>query len=392
MLAGICGVIITSIFLYDRSKTQDRIKGSSVIATDPATVEEEAVSDIPPCCDAQIAAYISQMSLEEKVGQLFIFGFQGNTPTPHILRYVSEYKIGGVMLLFYNLPDDPTARNNIAALNSHAVSTGNSIPLFMAVDQEGGTVNAFRYWDAAQKIGQKQLESEQQAKEVAIARSNALKSMGVNINFAPTADYITNPASFLYRRSFAGDSGNVGKMASAMISGADEAGIVTNLKHFPGHTNYAVDTHKNLASFTVPEQEMQESLNSFSISLKNADPDIVMMAHVRYENYDSEDIASMSDFWISEKLRGEQQYNGIVITDDMTMKSVTKTYGVNDAAVKAILAGNDILLYVGSPDMQSDAYNAVINAVHDGTISEERINQSLFRILKLKNEKLGMQF
>lgn len=391
ILISLCGILLTAIFIYD-SRERNKSVPSSTDADFPVPAEVEdsqPQSEIVPV--DPIREKISQLTIEEKVGQMFIFGFQGTTPTPYILRYISEYKIGGVMMLYYNMPDEATTRANISALQAHNSASPNSIPLFFAIDQEGGRINGVRYWDASMNTSQKSITSIEQAREVSFQRSSALKDLGLNLNFAPTADYITDNGSFLYTRAFAGDPPQVGGLAEAMVEGADDAGMITSIKHFPGHTNYAVDTHKNLASFKVTEEEMNNSLKTFEASLLQSPPDVVMMAHVRYENYDSENIASLSSHWIGERLRGEYKYDGVVITDDMLMKSVSKTYGIEGAAVQAVLAGEDILLYVSSPEIQKDAYEAVLNAVKDGRISEDRIDQSVYRILKLKSDKLGYQ-
>lgn len=394
---ALLGTVLTSMFIYSQSQqsNSNEVIGQQEVTTQGSSINEEPAPSIdtptPPITpEDPITTKISNMTVEEKVGQMFIFGYTGVTPNPHILRAVSEYKIGGVMLLFYNLPDDQSTRANIAALQDHAASSGN-LPLFISVDQEGGTVNAFRYWDSSMKRGQREINSEEQAFESSRSRSGAIMNLGVNINFAPTADYITNPKSFLYARAFKGAPEEVGGLAASVVKGADDVGVITAAKHFPGHTNYSVDTHKSLASFTVTEDEMAQSIQVFSTIIERAEPDIMMMAHVRYENYDSSYTASLSSYWIEEKLRDELGYNGVVITDDMTMKSVSKSYGIGDAAVQAVIAGNDIILYVSSPDMQNDAYLAVLNAVKNGTIPEERIDQSLNRILQLKVDKLGLQ-
>jgi beta-N-acetylhexosaminidase len=194
---------------------------------------------------------------------------------------------------------------------------------------------------------------------------------------------IINKDSFLYNRVFRGQKEKIISLGSNMVQGYQDAGIAATVKHYPGHDDSSVDSHKNLPVSTVENQDFHDYVSPFIEVIKNKKPLIVMMAHVLFPNIDPVYPATLSPVIINQ-LRNEYGFDGVIITDDMNMGAITKNYGIEQSAIQAIKAGNDILLYVSSEEDFLRAYNAVISAIENNEISQGRIDESVYRILKLK--------
>jgi beta-N-acetylhexosaminidase len=218
-----------------------------------------------------------------------------------------------------------------------------------------------------------------------LARGKELHAKGINVNFSPVLEYITNPASFLYYRVFRGSKENVTTYGENMVRGYQDAGIVATVKHFPGHDDTSVDSHKNLPISTIDKKGLPEHMSIFKAVIEKEKPLMVMTAHVLFPKIDPVYPATLSPIFIK-MLREDYSYDGIIITDDMNMGAITKSFGVEKSAIQAINAGNDILLYVAPTETINRAYTAVLNAVRDGHISEERIDSSVYRVLNLKGK------
>lgn len=321
---------------------------------------------------------LSTMTLEEKVGQMFIIGFWGTQPDYYITKMVQERNIGGVILFKYNIKD----KEQLTKLTSDLQTLSKKIPLFISIDQEGGVVSRLATDIVSETIAQSDIKTKKEAYSLAKKRAKELKALGISMNFSPVLDNIQKENSFLYDRVFRGD---ISLLGNAMISGYRDGGIVAVPKHFPGHPNNLVDSHKALPEVNISEAEFDAYDSQFKEVILNKDTQAIMAGHILFNQIDSKYPSSLSSKIITEILRNKYGFDGVVITDDMQMGALTESFKISEAAIKAIVAGNDILIYSGEPEEQAQAYNAIISAVKNGIISEERINESILRILTLKS-------
>lgn len=349
---------------------------------------------------------IKNMTLEEKIGQLFIIRpdsldfniITGENTTPKVngvtelndqmIEALKKYNVGGVVIFQKNILSPIQLTNFVDAMKNQS-----NIPLFVGIDEEGGSVariansKAFDVtkYESMETIGL--TEDSKIAEDVGITIGSYLKEYGFNLDFAPVADVNTNPENIVIgNRSFGSDPELVSKMVSAEIDGFHEVGIMCCIKHFPGHGDTKGDTHKGFVSTDKTWNEIKESeLIPFINS--SAKTDMIMISHITASNITTDGLpSSLSNEMIEGKLRNEMGYDGVVITDSMAMGAIKQEYTSSTGAVKAILAGADIILI---PENFVEAYNGIYDAVKDGTISEKRIDESVLRILTLK-EKYGL--
>ncbi len=298
---------------------------------------------------------------------------------------LSQYPVGGIALFKQNI----TSPEQLSKLTSDFQSLS-STPLFIGIDEEGGTVarianstgfNVTKF-DNMGTIGA--TGNTNNAYNVGKTIGTYLKQYGINLDFAPVSDTNTNPNNpVIGKRAFGSDPALVSKMVSSAISGFHESGIMTSIKHFPGHGDTTGDTHKGTVSVYKTWEEMVNcEIIPFKENLNNTD--MVMIAHISTPNATSDGLPStLSSEMVNGKLRGELGYNGVVITDSFEMEAISNNYEESDAVVKSIGAGVDIILM---PLDFTKAFNTVKTAVENGTISEERINESVLRILNLKEK------
>lgn len=344
---------------------------------------------------------LDSMSLEEKIGQLFIIrpdamqlnltSEQINDPAKNgvtqfdvkMQETLKKYPIGGVALFGKNISNPEQLTIFIYEMQQQS-----AIPLFVGIDEEGGKVSRIANspnfdvpkFQSMQKIGE--TGNDTNAQNVGLAIGTYLKQYGFNLDFAPVADTNTNPENIVIGdRSFGNDPDLVAKMVSAEITGLHESEIMTCIKHFPGHGDTKGDTHTGYVSIKKTWEELKEcELIPFTNSLDATD--MVMISHITAPNITTDKLpASLSAKLIKEKLRGELGYEGVVISDSMAMGAITSEYSSSESAIKAILAGIDIVLM---PEDFVDAYNGIYSAVKNGLISNKRIDESVLRILNLK--------
>ncbi|MEG2935309.1 MAG: glycoside hydrolase family 3 N-terminal domain-containing protein, partial [Clostridium sp.] len=234
-----------------------------------------------------------------------------------------------------------------------------------------------------EKIGA--TDNSKNAKNVGLTLGSYLTQYGFNLNFAPVADVNTNPENIVIgKRSFGSNPSLVAEMVTAEIEGLHEAGIMSCVKHFPGHGDTKGDTHLGYVSVEKTWEALKTcELIPFSAAVSE-NTDMVMVAHITTPNITSDGLpASLSKEIIEERLRKELKYDGIVITDSMAMGAITEEFTSSESAVKAIWAGVDIILM---PENFVEAYNGIYDAVNNGVISQLRIDESVLRILSLKEQ------
>lgn len=353
---------------------------------------------------ADVQKLISSMSVEEKVGQLFIVfpealagndGYTGlndsagkgavTSAGSDVKAAIQKYHVGGIVMFAQNI----STPSQITKFNSD-LQAASDIPLFIAVDEEGGTVarlarnssfNLTEYKSAASVASSGDTND---AYNMGKTIGKYLKKYGFNLDFAPVADVNSNPNNpVIGRRSFSSDPETAAKMANACAKGLKSQGIMPTFKHFPGHGDTAEDSHKSLA---VNNHSLDRLMKDDWLPYLNSDLTgcAVMVGHIALPNAGAENIsAALSKKVVDGYLRGTIGFNGLVITDSLKMQGVTDYYSTGEAAIMAINAGCDIILM---PQNFGKAYAAVLEAVKDGTISEEHLNQSLYRILKAKSD------
>ena len=326
----------------------------------------------------KITKMLDNMSVEEKVGQMFMV----RVPKENADKRVSEYHLGGYIMFGRDF-DNKTKEeviNNIASWQSAA-----DIPMLIGVDEEGGTVNRI---STNTEFRSEPFKSSQELYaeggfdliyEDTITKANFLKELGINVNFAPVVDVSTNPDDYIYKRSFGKNANLTSEYAEVVVRAMKESNIASVLKHFPGYGNNA-DTHTGIAIDNRTLETFKENdFLPFEAGIK-AGANIVLVSHNIVTNMDSNNPASLSTR-VHEILRNDLGFAGVIITDDLYMDAISKNYD-SSVAVLAILAGNDLIC---TTDFESQIPE-VIAAVEDGTISIDRINESVRRILELKLE------
>ena len=324
------------------------------------------------------------MTPREKIGQLLMVGFVGTSVTPDLASFIKKYKPGGVILFSRNLESveqmvDLT--NGLQACNPHS-------PLLISIDQEGGRVSrlpkGFTIFPPCDLLGR--CNSTELAYAAAATIAKELRAVGVNMNMAPVLDVNSNPDNpVIGDRAFGATPGIVCDMGMATAAGLQDNKVAACGKHFPGHGDTAVDSHKELPIVEAPRERL-EAVEFPPFRRAVAQGVVSMMtAHVLYRALDPELPATLSPTIITNFLRKELHYDGVVLTDDLEMHAIIDHYGVEDAAVRAVLAGCDVLLICKDRDREIAAFEAVAQAVETGTISPERLDQSVARIARLKH-------
>lgn len=351
----------------------------------------EPVDDTPE----RAAQIVAGMTLEDKVAQMFVVtpnaltGFSGVTAAGDTTREAyNSHPVGGLIYMGDNLTGREQTTTMLTNMQAFAMErTG--LPVFLGVDEEGGRVariagNAeFGVTNVGDMATIGATGDPQNAYNAGTVIGAYLSELGFNVDFAPVADILTNPDNTVIGdRSFGSDPQLVASMVTSELQGLSDAGILGAVKHFPGHGGTAGDSHNGAVSVdkTLEELTAQEFV-PFQNAI-NAGVPFVMVGHISVPNVTGDNTpATLSGRMITEILRGQMGYNGIVITDGMNMQAVTSSYNSDTAAVMAVQAGVDMILMPGNFEM---AYNGVLEAVRNGTITEERINESVVRIVTAK--------
>lgn len=326
-----------------------------------------------------IALLLESMSTEEKVGQLFF----ARCPEEGALEDISKYHLGGFVLFGrdfeYETPE--TARAKIQAYQ--AVS---KIPLLIAVDEEGGDVtrvSCYQTFRDSRFLSPRNLYDQgsmELIRSTEREKCQLLSSLGINVNLAPVCDIATGRNAFMYRRSLGQDAQTTGEFVTAVTAIMTEHRIGSVLKHFPGYGNNA-DTHTGIAVDTRPLAELEQAdLLPFTAGIR-AGCGAIMMSHIIVSSMDESLPASLSPA-VHNYLRQDMGFDGVVVTDDLVMDAISDQYGDGEAAVLAVLAGNDLLCSSKYPEQ----YAAVLDAVNNGRISIALLDGAVYRVLRWKFE------
>ncbi len=346
--------------------------------------------------DTQPEEILADMTLEQKVLQLFVVtpealtGFSGTVTAAGdaTRKSILEYPVGGLIYFARNLNNPEQVKSMLENTLRYYEEAGYPMP-FLAVDEEGGTVARIGGQAAfgVQQVGDMwdigKGGDVKEAERVGTVIGTYLADLGFNLDFAPDADVLTNPDNkVIGKRSFGSDGQLVADMALAQLRGLEGCGIYGALKHYPGHGATSGDTHDGYAEADrTLEELMEEELVPFAEGAR-AGVHFIMASHIAVPAATGDGTpCTLSQYMITDILRNELGYEGIVITDAMNMGAISKQYGSGEAAVKALKAGVDIVLMPA--DFQR-AYKGVLEAVESGELTEERIDESVRRILELK--------
>ena len=338
-------------------------------------------------------------SLTIKIGQMLMIGFRGFTveDSPEIVADIKERHIGGVVLFEYDLPSRTYNRNisspdQVARLTQD-LQKQSRVPLFIAIDQEGGKVNrlkpsrGFPASVSAQYLGQ--LNHPDSTAAAAVRTAQTLKELHICMNLAPVADLNRNPQNPVIGRLERSFSSVPAVVTSniRLISGIyRDAGIIPTLKHFPGHGSSATDTHLDFTDVTTTWSEKE--LEPYRALIASGYRDVIMTAHVFNATLDPLYPATLSQSTLQGLLRGKLGFQGVIISDDMQMKAIADHYGLEAAIQKAIEAGVDILVFGNNaaydPAIALKASEIIKSLLARKVITPERIEQSYCRIMKIK--------
>lgn len=328
---------------------------------------------------------IKDMSIEEKIGQMIISGFEGYEYNEGLDRLLNEYKVGGVILFARNIRDSSQMSNLTELLQA----SNKSIPIFISIDEEGGRVSRLpeeaEKFPSAFTIGQ--INDEQTAYENGKEIGDVLKNLGINLDYAPVLDIYSNDRNTVIGdRAFGTEESIVSKMGIATMKGIEESNVVPVVKHFPGHGDTEVDSHYGLP---IVYKSLEELQNFEFVPFKNAidnECDVIMVGHIILNKIDNENPASLSKVIIQDILRSTLGFKKVIVTDDMSMGAITNTMSIEEACIKSIKAGCDILLLGNAYDEIEDVINSIKLEVESGNIDEKDIEESVSRILELKKK------
>lgn len=344
----------------------------------------------------------SAVSLREKIAQLLVVGFRGAVPVECdvIVRDIRERKIGGVILFDQEMADGSRGRRNVVSpaqvkeLVAHLQAQA-TVPLLVAIDQEGGRVNRLKAeYGFPESVSHEELGKLDDVAETyrrAEVTARTLKDVGINWNLAPVVDLDANPDNPIIkgkRRSFSSDAAAVAKHAGEFVRAHRAQGVLTCLKHFPGHGSAMGDTHLGLVDVTTTWSEKE--LAPFQRLIEDGLCDAVMSAHVFNARLDPERPATLSRAVITGILRERLRFDGVVTSDDMEMRAISSHYGLEKAVPAAVAAGVDVLCFGNNMGFDAEIAGKTIDvlerAVSDGRVTAERIDEAYRRVRAMKRK------
>jgi beta-N-acetylhexosaminidase len=374
----IIGIVIIIVIILAILGINNRniFNGDEQVIQDKQQIKQENLT-----IDEKVDKTVESMSQTEKLGQMVMIGIQGTKVDDDSLYMLHQFHMGGVILFDRNMD----SLEQVKQLTSDLQAQSNEkVPLFIGIDEEGGDVVRM-----AEKLtpppSQKDIGATgdtEQARTWAIKTAKSLKDMGINVNFAPVADVGSND-----KRSYSTDANTVIDFVRAATKGYQQENIIYSLKHFPGIGKGKVDSHVDSSSIDVAKEVlMAEDILPFKTIIDENDPNdyFILVSHLKYPALDEEYPASLSSKIMTDLLRNELGYKGIIITDDMEMGAVANHNDFRSIGVKAVKAGADIVLVCHEYEHQQEVYLGLLDAVNSGEISQERIDESVKRIIKVK--------
>ena len=346
----------------------------------PAPVEGEEVDEW--------LEQAQRLDVKAKIGQMVMVGVKGTKLNDHSRTMIEHHRVGGMITFARNVID---ASQTLQFLNALKQANGNenNIPLLLGIDEEGGSVSRLPpemiAAPSARIVGE--TKDPERAKGIAQTTASMLREYGWNMNFAPVLDVDSNPHNpVIGDRAYGTDPDIVEAIGIPVMKGLQAGGVVSVVKHFPGHGDTFVDSHIDLPLVSHALDRLRAvELAPFAAAIQRG-ADAVMIGHLLVPALDEHEPATFSSTIIGGLLREEFGFDGVVITDDLTMGAVSARYEIGEAAVKAVAAGADIVMIAHDMDKQVAAIRALEAAVENGEILEDRLDESVARILRLKHQ------
>lgn len=329
------------------------------------------------------------VSLDEKIGQMIIVGFNGDNIRSfgfkRVLKKIKQNEISGVILFKKNIKD----KESLIEMNEKILLSSDTAP-FIAIDNEGGIVQRYDFirHKSAKEISK---FSENEARKHYSNMVNFEKELKINLNFAPCVDLNINKASIINKkeRSYGDDADTVSKYAKIFIEEHNKENIITSIKHFPGHGSVKGDTHKGFvdATETFSKNEIEPYIN-----LKNYDKlNMVMVSHIFNSNFDKNYPASLSEKTVKGILKDEIGFNGVVVSDDYDMGAILNNYSLKETVVLAVNSGIDLMVFSGNlkrkeRNISSKIHKIIKKEIKKGNIKQEDIDNSYIKIMALKSQ------
>lgn len=318
----------------------------------------------------------AEVTLEEKVGQLFMIGHWSKTPTRETTTLIDIYNIGGVIIM--DVTGDPRI---IGSWSEEWQNVSYPTPLLVGIDQEGGLVSRIKDESYIQ-IGQPDITTTEQAYTVSSNRADALRALGINHNYSPVLDASVDSEAFMYDRVFR-EPRMIAGLGDAMVRGYQNNDVLAVPKHYPGHPDTSDDSHITLPILNLTPDEYVEHTEQFANLLRAGNTNLLMTAHVQVPSLDPDFPATVSRILIDD-VRERVQYDGVIITDDLAMQAISDRWSYEESAVLALRAGVDMVMLAAEPEYASSTIEAVVQAVETGELSEDRIDEAYNRVQAVK--------
>lgn len=329
--------------------------------------------------------------MNKSFGQLMIMGIQGTSLTEDEKKFIISNNISGVILMGRNCESPKQVHELCHNIQSLRFKMPDKAPLFIGIDMEGGRVQRlkapFTIWPPAKKLGE--LDNSTLSFNMSYKMGLELKSVGINLNFAPCVDIFSNPQNqVIGDRALGSEPESVGKLASALVRGFIKSEVISCVKHFPGHGNTLLDSHEDLPKENADLKRLEEfEMVPFKRSFK-ARAEMCMTSHILFPNIDPKYPATLSELFIKKILKEQCRFRGLVITDDLDMKALTKIYSTEQIPVLALKAGCDLLLYCNEPLSPPKALEAIIEATAQGILDVKQLEQTANKILAFKKDHI----
>ena len=339
---------------------------------------------------------VNEMSNDQALAQCFMLAWVGAEPSPLILNWIRDRNIGGVKIFGWNTDDTRLLARTVGVLQEQALSTTFSIPLFVATDKEGGIVRhvkgATSETPGNMAIGASGFPIDAYRSGLYIGRELAL--LGVNMNFAPAVDLFTSRDSLLIGpRSFGNDPIQTGILGAAFARGLEVSGVIPTVKHFPGHGATALDSHGVLPRINIPFETLWErELIPYRFMINEGVP-AIMSGHLAFPNTPGGAVpASLSPWFLQDLLREYMGFQGLIITDDLMMNGALIHAGaVSRAAREAILAGNDIIMFSQTHNLNDPVWTSLAESMRNDPIFASRVRESARRVVETKIRYLRVE-
>lgn len=389
---GIIVVVAAGIWLFASGTFDGETKEYHAGNQGEIQVSESDEKEVPPIEENQGQAGNEgdgedDMNLDEKIGQMIFSGVDGTEIAADTQSIISNYHVGGIILFGDNIESAPQTTSFLNDLK--AGNETNTYPLLLGVDEEGGSVT--RMADDVESLPKSQaigdLDDADLSYQVGTLLGEQMKELGFNLDFAPVMDVNSNPDNpVIGDRSFGDNPDIVSKLGIQTMKGIQDQNIISVMKHFPGHGDTGTDSHLELPEVDKSYEDIKDlELIPFQNAIENG-ADVGMIAHILLPQIDPDYPSSMSEEVITGILRENLDFNGVVITDDLTMGAIMENHDIGEAALKSVKAGSDLMLIAHGYDNVANVFDTLKEAVENGELSEEQIDDSVERIKTLKEK------